>query len=147
MQDFLFLQRRLRMPIKLIAHALIEKDGKYLLIKRSKIKRGSPNMYPEYWDIPGGSVEEDELPREGAVREAMEEVNQKVQLSSILYEDSCYDNTKGIVFTRLVYKAKLLEYNREIKLDPEEHTAFRWIQTLSDMKEETIVPYLNDLFK
>lgn len=42
------------MPIKLIAHVLIEKDGKYLLIKRSKIKRGSPNMYPEYWDIPGG---------------------------------------------------------------------------------------------
>lgn len=135
------------MPIKLIAHALIEKDGKYLLIKRSKIKRGSPNMYPEYWDIPGGSVEDDELPREGAVREAMEEVNQKIQLSEILHEDSCYDDTKGIVFTRLVYKAKLLEYNREIKLDPEEHTAFRWIQTLSDMKEETIVPYLNDLFK
>ncbi|WP_049492701.1 NUDIX hydrolase [Streptococcus constellatus] len=135
------------MPIKLIAHALIEKDGKYLLIKRSKIKRGSPNMYPEYWDIPGGSVEEDELPREGAVREAMEEVNQKIQLSEILHEDSCYDDTKGIVFTRLVYKAKLLEYNREIKLDPEEHTAFRWIQTLPDMKEETIVPYLNDLFK
>lgn len=120
------------MPIKLIAHALIEKDGKYLLIKRSKIKRGSPNMYPEYWDIPGGSVEE---------------VNQKIQLSEILHEDSCYDDTKGIVFTRLVYKAKLLEYNREIKLDPEEHTAFCWIQTLSDMKEETIVPYLNDLFK
>ena len=76
------------MPVKLIAHALIEKDGKYLLIKRSKIKRGSPNMYPEYWDIPGGSVEEDELPREGTVREVMEEVNQKVQLSSILHEDS-----------------------------------------------------------
>ncbi len=73
------------MPVKLIAHALIEKNGKYLLIKRSKIKRGEPNMYPEYWDIPGGSVEEDELPREGAVREAMEEVNQKVQLSSILH--------------------------------------------------------------
>ncbi|MHA4906623.1 NUDIX hydrolase [Streptococcus constellatus] len=134
------------MPIKLIAHALIEKDGKYLLIKRSKIKRGSPNMYPEYWDIPGGSVEEDELPQEGAVREAMEEVNQKIQLSEILHEDSCYDDTKGVVFTRLVYKAKLLEC-REIKLDPEEHTAFRWIQTLSNMKEETIVPYLNDLFK
>ncbi|MEZ7569793.1 NUDIX hydrolase [Streptococcus anginosus] len=134
------------MPVKLIAHALIEKDGKYLLIKRSKIKRGSPNMYPEYWDIPGGSVEEDELPREGTVREAMEEVNQKVQLSSILHEDSCYDDTKGIVLTRLVYKAKLLEY-REIKLDLEEHTAFRWIRVLSDMKGEKTVPYLKDILK
>lgn len=134
------------MPVKLIAHALIEKNGKYLLIKRSKIKRSLPNMYPEYWDIPGGSVEEDELPREGAVRETMEEVNQKIQLSSILHEDSCYDDTKGIVFTRLVYKAKLLEY-REVKLDLEEHTAFRWIRALPDMKDEKIVPYLKDILK
>lgn len=134
------------MPVKLIAHALIEKDGKYLLIKRSKIKRGLPNMYPEYQDISGGSVEEDELPREGAVRETMEEVNQKIQLSSILHEDSCYDDTKGIVFTRLVYKAKLLEY-REVKLDLEEHTAFRWIRALPDMKDEKIVPYLKDILK
>ena len=134
------------MPVKLIVHALIEKDGKYLLIKRSKIKRGLPNMYPEYWDITGGSVEEDELPREGAVRETMEEVNQKIQLSSILHEDSCYDDTKGIVFTRLVYKAKLLEY-REVKLDLEEHTAFRWIRALPDMKDEKIVPYLKDILK
>ena len=134
------------MPVKLIVHALIEKDGKYLLIKRSKIKRGLPNMYPEYWDIPGGSVEEDELPREGAMRETMEEVNQKIQLSSILHEDSCYDDTKGIVFTRLVYKAKLLEY-REVKLDLEEHTAFRWIRALPDMKDEKIVPYLKNILK
>ena len=134
------------MSVKLIAHALIEKNGKYLLIKRNKIKRGLPNMYPEYWDIPGGSVEEDELPREGAVRETMEEVNQKIQLSSILHEDSCYDDTKGIVFTRLVYKAKLLEY-REVKLDLEEHTAFRWIRALPDMKDEKIVPYLKDILK
>ena len=146
MQDFLFLQGRLPMSVKLIAHALIEKNGKYLLIKRNKIKRGLPNMYPEYWDIPGGSVEEDELPREGAVRETMEEVNQKIQLSSILHEDSCYDDTKGIVFTRLVYKAKLLEY-REVKLDLEEHTAFRWIRALPDMKDEKIVPYLKDILK
>ncbi|WP_270204355.1 NUDIX hydrolase [Streptococcus anginosus] len=134
------------MPVKLIVHALIEKDGKYLLIKRSKIKRGLPNMYPEYWDITGGSVEEDELPREGAMRETMEEVNQKIQLSSILHEDSCYDDTKGIVFTRLVYKAKLLEY-REVKLDLEEHTAFRWIRALPDMKDEKIVLYLKDILK
>ena len=77
----------------------------------------------------------------------MEEVNQKVQLSSILHEDSCYDDTKGVVFTRLVYKANLLEYNREIKLDPEEHTAFRWIRVLSDMKGEKTVPYLKDILK
>ena len=36
------------MVVKLIAHTLIEKNGQYLLIKRSKIKRGRPNVYPSY---------------------------------------------------------------------------------------------------
>ena len=134
------------MPVKLIAHALIEKDGSYLLIKRIEVKRGLPNMYPEYWDIPGGGVEENELPRDGAMREVMEEVNQKVQLSSILHEDSCYDKAKGVVFTRLVYQAELLEH-RKIQLDAEEHTAFLWIRTLSDMKGEKVVPYLKDILE
>ncbi|BAW16936.1 hypothetical protein SITYG_09550 [Streptococcus intermedius] len=119
-----------------------------MLIKRSEVKRGLPNMYPEYWDIPGGGVEENELPRDGAMREVMEEVNQKVQLSSILHEDSCYDKAKGkgVVFTRLVYQAELLEH-RKIQLDAEEHTAFRWIRTLSDMKGEKVVPYLKDILE
>ena len=133
------------MPIKLIAHALIEKDGKYLLIKRSKIKRGSPNMYPEYWDIPGGSVEENELPREAALRESMEEVNQKLQIDKIIHEDSQFDSRKNAVFTRLVYEAKIIE-QRDILLDPEEHTDFIWLSSLEDLEGELIVPYLLDIF-
>ena len=87
------------MVVKLIAHTLIENNGQYLLIKRSKIKRGLPNVYPCYWDIPGGSVEENELPREAALRKAMEEVNQKIQLDRIIHEDSQFDASKDTVFT------------------------------------------------
>ena len=75
------------MTVKLIAHTLIEKEGKYLLIKRSKIKRGLPNVYPSYWDIPGGSVEENELPREAAFREGMPEVNSKIQYVGTIHGD------------------------------------------------------------
>ena len=39
---------------KLIVHGLMKINDKYLVIKRSIIKRGKPNVYPEYWDIPGG---------------------------------------------------------------------------------------------
>ena len=46
------------MEIKLIAHSLIMFRNKYLVIKRSNIKRGEKNYYPSYWDIPGGCVEE-----------------------------------------------------------------------------------------
>ena len=133
------------MTVKLIAHTLIEKEGKYLLIKRSKIKRGLPNVYPSYWDIPGGSVEENELPREAALREAMEEVNQKIRIDKIIHEDSLFDASKDTVFTRLVYAGRFLE-ERDMILDPEEHTDFIWLSSLEDLEGELIVPYLIDIF-
>jgi len=133
------------MTVKLIAHTLIEKDRKYLLIKRSKIKRGLPNVYPNYWDIPGGSVEENEMPREAALREAMEEVNQKLQIDMIIHEDSQFDASKDTVFTRLVYASRIME-QRDIILDSEEHTDFVWISSLEDIDSELVVPYLIDIF-
>ena len=132
------------MTVKLIAHTLIEKDGKYLLIKRSKIKRGLPNVYPSYWDIPGGSVEENELPREAALREAMEEVNQKLRINKIIPEDSQFDASKDTVFTRLVYAGEILE-ERDFILDPEEHTDFKWISSLKDIESNLVVPYLLEI--
>ena len=132
------------MTVKLIAHTLIEKDGKYLLIKRSKLKRGLPNVYPSYWDIPGGSVEENELPREAALREAMEEVNQKLLINKIIHEDSQFDASKDTVFTRLVYAGEILE-ERDFILDPEEHTDFIWISSLKDIESNLVVPYLLEI--
>ncbi|WP_049482859.1 NUDIX hydrolase [Streptococcus parasanguinis] len=132
------------MTVKLIAHTLIEKDGKYLLIKRSKIKRGLPNVYPSYWDIPGGSVEENELPREAALREAIEEVNQKLRINKIIHEDSQFDASKDTVFTRLVYAGEILE-ERDFRLDPEEHTDFKWISSLKDIESNLVVPYLLEI--
>ena len=42
--------------VKLIAHVLVHSGDDYLLVQRSEIKRGQPNVYPTYWDIPGGGV-------------------------------------------------------------------------------------------
>ena len=133
------------MTVKLIAHALIEEDGKHLLIKRSKIKRGLPNVYPFYWDIPGGSVEENELPREAALREAIEEVNQKIRIDKIIHEDSQFDASKDTVFTRLVYEGRIVEH-RDIILDSEEHTDFVWISSLEDIESDLVAPYLLEIF-
>ena len=132
------------MTVKLIAHTLIEKEGKYLLIKRSKIKRGLPNVYPSYWDIPGRSVEENELPREAALREAMEEVNQKIRIDKIIHEDSQFDSEKDTVITRLVYTGRIME-QRDIILDPEEHSDFVWVTSLKDIESNLVVPYLLEI--
>lgn len=129
---------------KLIAHALIKIDGKYLIIRRTKIKRGKPNSLPEYWDIPGGMVEEGEMPKDAAIRETKEEVNLDITIGPILHEDSNYDKEKGTVFTRIVYQAELLEGQDEsnIILQKEEHSEYMLVSDISSI--EKIVDYLED---
>lgn len=129
---------------KLIAHALIKIDGKYLIIRRTKIKRGKPNSLPEYWDIPGGMVEEGEMPKDAAIRETKEEVNLDITIGPILHEDSNYDKEKGIVFTRIVYQAELLEGQDEsnIILQKDEHSEYMLVSDISNI--DKIVDYLED---
>ena len=113
------------MENKLIAHSLIMFKNKYLVIKRSDIKRGEKNYYHSYWDIQGG-----ERPRQAANRECQEEVGLVISLENIIHEDSNIDNNK--IFTRLVYSANLLQNeNINIKLDPEEHVEYKWIKKFS----------------
>ena len=129
---------------KLIAHALIKIDGKYLIIRRTKIKRGKPNSLPEYWDIPGGMVEEGEMPKDAAIRETKEEVNLDITIGPILHEDSNYDKEKGTVFTRIVYQAELLEGQDEsdIILQKDEHSEYMLVSDISNI--DKIVAYLED---
>ena len=129
---------------KLIAHALIKIDGKYLIIKRTKIKRGKPNSLPEYWDIPGGMVEEGEMPKDAAIRETKEEVNLDITIGPILHEDSNYDKEKGTVFTRIVYQAELLEGQdeRNIILQKDEHSEYMLVSDIRSI--DKIVDYLED---
>jgi len=129
---------------KLIAHALIKIDGKYLIIRRTKIKRGKHNSLPEYWDIPGGMVEEGEMPKDAAIRETKEEVNLDITIGPILHEDSNYDKEKGTVFTRIVYQAELLEGQdeRNIILQKDEHSEYMLVSDISSI--DKIVDYLED---
>ena len=129
---------------KLIAHALIKIEGKYLIIRRTKIKRGKLNSLPEYWDIPGGMVEVGEIPKDAAIRETKEEVNLDITIGPILHEDSNYDKEKGTVFIRIVYQAELLEGQdeRNIILQKDEHSEYMLVSDISSI--EKIVDYLED---
>lgn len=134
------------MENRLIAHSLIKAHGKYLVIRRNKIKRGQKNVYPAHWDIPGGRVEVGELPRMAAIRECREEVGLEIELENILHEDSNLDGQ--LVFTRLVYAAHLLvDSKTDVNLDFEEHDQYRWITGLDNLAGENVVPYLQSLLK
>lgn len=129
---------------KLIAHALVKVNDKYLLIKRTPIKRGKPNSLPEYWDIPGGMVEEGEIPSIAAIRETKEEVNLDVTIGPIIHEDSNYDESKGTVFTRIVYQAELLDSQdeKDIILQEDEHSEYRLVSDINEVDKP--VDYLYD---
>jgi 8-oxo-dGTP diphosphatase len=59
-----------------LAGNLIVEGGKVLLIYRSK---------EEYWEVPGGKVENDESPTQAAVREAEEEIGIEFELEKPFY--------------------------------------------------------------
>ena len=133
---------------RLIVHGLMKTDEKFLLIKRTEIEKGKPNVYPGYWDIPGGMVEEGELPVDALIRESKEEVNLDIKVGKIIHEDSNYDSEKNIVFTRLVYLCNIINNSIiNIKLQEDEHSEYRLITSLDEMKEEKIVDYVEDVIK
>jgi len=67
------------------ANVFIRKDGKYLLMKRSKDKKYAPNKIHPF----GGKIDQDENPYDGAVREIKEEVGidiKNVKLEAVILE-------------------------------------------------------------
>lgn len=133
---------------RLIVHGLMKVEDRYLLIRRTEVKRGKPNMYPKYWDIPGGMVEKGELPKEALVRETKEEVNLDIKVNEIIYEDSNFDRNKDIVFTRLVYLCDVINNDKSnIILQVDEHDYFKLISSLDEMKDEKVVGYVEDIWK
>jgi len=60
------------------ACVLVVQDGRVLLVRRAV------EPFYGYWDIPGGFLEAEEHPAEGAVREIEEETGLRVRLTALL---------------------------------------------------------------
>ena len=128
---------------RIIVHTLIKDKNKYLVIKRSK----EETTFPEYWDIPGGLAEYGELPRNAVIRETREEIGLNIIPTKIIHEDSNIDVDKNLIFIRLVYLCELIDKIDNIKLLEKEHSEYKLIDSLDDLKEEKISPFLVELFK
>ncbi len=127
---------------RIIVHSLINYNGKYLVTKRSLEEEAVPG----YWDIPGGLVEDGELPRDALIRECLEEVNLDVSIEKIIYETSNLDKKKDMVFTTLIYACSVSDISN-LKLDLEEHSQYKFISSLEELENEKVVPFLEDIFK
>ena len=127
---------------RIIVHTLIKFNNKYLVTKRSE----KESTYPKYWDIPGGLVEYGELPRNAVIRETMEEVNLNINPTRVIHEDSNLDIEKDMIFIRLIYLCELNDDINNIKLDYDEHSEYKFIESLDELKDELISPFLEELF-
>ncbi len=127
---------------KIIVHAVIKYKNKYLVTKRSN----EETVYKNYWDIPGGLANKGELPKEALVREVKEETNLDIIPGQIIHEDSNFDKNKDMIFIRLVYLVTLKSDIGNIKLDEKEHSEYKLIEDISELKDQKLVPFLKELF-
>ena len=77
--------------IKVVA-ALIKKDGKYLIAKRST---GDPNVFGK-WEFPGGKVKENESEEHAIEREIKEEFEMDIKAIKFLVNNVCEYPSKTI---------------------------------------------------
>lgn len=127
---------------KIIVHTLIKIEDGYLVTKRSK----NETTYPEYWDIPGGLADYGELPKDAIIRETKEEVGLDIIPTKVIHEDSNYDKEKELIFIRLVYLCKLTSDINEIQLQEDEHSEYKFINSLDELEGERISPFLTEVF-
>ncbi|MDD3006714.1 MAG: NUDIX hydrolase [Candidatus Pacebacteria bacterium] len=120
----------------IIVHCAIMKENKLLILKRVQ-----DTYQGNYWDLPGGTLEDGEDPAAGAIREAREETGLDVYDLTLSSYYSNVDETKNKQFITLIFLAKTDSDITEIKLCPEEHSEFLW-DSPEEIKNRELVPYL-----
>lgn len=100
-------KRNVKKPrrISAVVSALIEKDGKILLVKRKKSKKA----FPGFWGIPTGKVKAGETLEEALIRETKEETGLKIKPLKIYHiTQEFHDNHHHLVFA---FKTKIIRGN------------------------------------
>lgn len=114
---------------------VVRNDGRVLLLKRSEDETHLQGM----WDVPGGSVDEGETPRETAVREAKEEAGVEVEVERPVktwsYTDEGIEHRAGVTFL-------CRPVTDDVELG-EEHTDFMWA-TEAELEELEMYEELRD---
>ncbi len=103
------------------AGALVERDGRVLLLKRAF------EPWLGHWDIPGGFCEDGEHPADGARREVREETGLDIELVGLLgmWMDTYLDDDPPITTLNVYYLGRPID-DRELTIDTDEASAFEW---------------------
>jgi 8-oxo-dGTP diphosphatase len=124
---------------KVATHALIKKDGKYLVLHRSPVNDYKPNE----WDTPGGSVEFGEDHTKALIREVLEETGLKVKVLKPLFVHSFMSSPERHQF-QIIFECEYVA--GEVRLNPEEHDRFLWA-TYDEIGKLERIGFLDSLYK
>lgn len=114
---------------RIMATAVIKKNGKYLLLRRSR----SNKMYSNMWQFPEGGVKFGETPEKALRRELKEETGLRLKRAKLLGAVSSnieYFHKRIWHFVRLVYSVKV---KGKIELS-DKHNEYKWV-TKAEMKK------------
>ena len=121
-------------------HALIKRNDKYLITRRSKL-----NTYmPLKWDIPGGIVKQGETTEEAVHREVKEETNLTIHVGRVIY---IYTNRDQLPLRQTFQAIYLCKYKTgEIQLNPSEHDMYQW-SDYDSIANVDMIDFLQELVK
>jgi len=100
-----------------VVAAIIEKDNKYFVTQRGY------GDYKDWWEFPGGKIEEGETPQEALIREIKEELDADIIIDKYLCTVECDYPEFHIKMD--CYICSLLSIDITLK----EHEAAKWLST------------------
>lgn len=105
----------------IVTGALVEKDGKILLVKE-----GKPRAYG-LWNIPAGHLDKGENPIDGAKREAKEETGYDIEINGLLgvYVGSSA-RTANLTRIKIIFRASVI--GGELNFPKDEILEVKWFE-------------------
>ena len=113
-------------PTDLTVAAVIEQDGKYLLVEEHAMGR-------RVFTQPGGHIEADESPEQAVVREVLEETGCTVECQEMIGVYLWIHPQTRQQFLRIVYAAKFISCDESLPLD-DGILGRRWM-SLGDLRD------------
>lgn len=127
----------------LIVNSFIEKDGKFLAIRRE----GTVEV--GMWEPPGGRVDPGESVEAAVIREAEEETGLKVKIKEFLGYGQGYNlpHCKGHFVSRFVLYFLCEIVSGEQKMDPKECLEHKWVTTEEFKKLDPLSEPMKNFFE
>ncbi|MFA5022303.1 MAG: NUDIX domain-containing protein [Patescibacteria group bacterium] len=120
-----------------ISKAVIQKNGKFLLLKRASHSKSYPNM----WDFAGGKHDAGETPEQSVIREVKEEtafdLDPGPEVKTIHYQDEQFD----LLFHYFIPK----NISGSLKISPD-HSEYKWF-TKKEVNFLKLHPAVKEYFK